>query len=299
MGAAVRPTLFVLAALALACEGPTGNVAVQLDAEETITDGLDPGTDLESIVDGWTVRFSRYVIAIGGVRLARNDTGAEAIDETRQVVDLMALPATGFVLGELDGLAAGRWNQFGYTIAGASSEAVPALVDPAHYEAMVAGGFSYSIRGTLTNPAGQACPPGGACRDASSIDFELDVPIVTVFHDCVDEAEMAGIAVPENGTATVSATVHGDHIFFDAFPIEIEILERRAQWLANADTDADGTVTGAELMAVDAADLFPSDTYNLANAPIAIRTAWDFVRAQLATQGHVQGEGECVPDVQP
>ena len=104
------------------------------------------------------------------------------------------------------------------------------------------------------------------------------------------------MTVTEGGTA-VSITLHGDHLFFDTFPSMAEVIERRAQWLADADTDGDDTITTGELMAIDAAALFPSATYNLAGAPFPIETAFDFVRSQLATQGHFQGEGECPWDV--
>jgi hypothetical protein len=48
--------------------------------------------------------------------------------------------------------------------------------------------------------------------------------------------------------------------------------------------------------AADAAALFPAPDYSLTGAPFAIDTAWDFVLAQLKTQGHFQGEGECLWD---
>ena len=40
-------------------------------------------------------------------------------------------------------------------------------------------------------------------------------------------------------------------------------------------------------------ELFPSPTYVLSGSPLEINNAWDFVRAQLGTQGHIFGEGEC------
>jgi hypothetical protein len=90
-------------------------------------------------------------------------------------------------------------------------------------------------------------------------------------------------------------TLHGDHLFFDAFPTGDEgTIMRRAQWLANADLDGDANVTAAELQAASASDLFPASLYSLTGALVPVSTAFDFVRAQLATQGHFQGEGECV-----
>ncbi|MBZ0120543.1 MAG: hypothetical protein K8H88_26355 [Sandaracinaceae bacterium] len=284
----------VLAMLMSACAGATGTLAVQLDAEESITDGLEAGTGLENIVDGWTVRFTRYQLAIGDVRIGRSESGAEARDETVHVVDLTALPATGVVIGTLEAVPAGRWGQLGYATPAASASAVRAdNVPQADFDAMVAGRHTYFVEGTLSHPSGQSCPPGGTCRSATEVAFAFGVPVATRFTDCEPEEGLAGVSIQGGGTTTVSATIHGDHLFFDTFALGAEIVERRAQWLANADTDGDGRVTRAELEALDAADLFPTGTYNLAGAPIPIETAWDFVRAQLATQGHVQGEGEC------
>src|SRR5690606_24674133 len=69
------------AALILAgCGGPTGELTVLLDAEASITEGLDPGAGIEDVVDGWTVRFAKYVTSVGGLRLERSATGEIAED---------------------------------------------------------------------------------------------------------------------------------------------------------------------------------------------------------------------------
>jgi len=104
---------------------------------------------------------------------------------------------------------------------------------------------------------------------------------------------MEGVVVTSGTTTNASVTIHGDHLWFGAFPSGDELVERRAQWLANCDLDQDGTVTEAELMGTDAAAVFPAPEYNLSGAPVPILDAWDFVAAQVRTQGHLNGEGEC------
>ena len=165
-------------------------------------------------------------------------------------------------------------------------------VSEADFEEMVANEYTYLLEGTITRADGESCPPGGGCRPASSIAFRFGADAPTAFGPCEAEDGLPGIIVTESGT-TVAIDIHGDHVFFDAFPTGAEVIERRAQWLANADVDGDDRVTTDELAAIEAADLFPPDTYNLAGAPIELDHALDFVRAQLATQGHFQGEGEC------
>ena len=276
----------------------TGNVEVRLEAEETITAGIAAGAAEDEISDGWTVAFTKYVVAVGHVELARAATPDPHFHaETEYVVDLKALPPTGFLLARFEGVSAERWDEFSYELAAASATSTrDASVSQADFDEMVAGGLTYLIEGTLTKTGGESCVPGAACRPASSIAFRLGVPVPTVFSDCEAEEGAPGVAVAANTTTSVNATLHGDHLFFSAFPTGEEALARRAQWLANADTNGDDTVTRAELEAADAAGLFPAPDYSLTGAPFAIETAWDFVVAQLKTQGHFQGEGECLWD---
>jgi hypothetical protein len=304
-------SLSALASLSAACDHaplPTGTVEVRLEAEETITAGIAAGAAEDEIADGWTVAFTKYVVAIGHVELARTTTpGEHSHDEgepashfhgeDEYVVDLKALPPTGFLLARFEGVTAQRWNEFSYELAAASATATrDPSVSQADFDEMVAGGLTYLVEGTLTKSDGESCVPGAACRPATSIAFRLGVPVPTVFSDCEAEEGAPGVAVVANTTTSVNATLHGDHLFFSAFPTGEEALVRRAQWLANADTNGDNAVTRAELEAADAAALFPAPDYSLTGAPFAINTAWDFVVAQLKTQGHFQGEGECLWD---
>jgi hypothetical protein len=110
---------------------------------------------------------------------------------------------------------------------------------------------------------------------------------------------MSGVAVVSSASTPVAVTIHGDHLWFNSFPSGAEsTVERRAQWMVDCDVDHDGHVTEAELRATPAARVFTTlDHYDLAGSPTVdghgIQTAWDFVRAQMSTVGHFQGEGEC------
>ena len=281
-----------LCAPAFACAGPTGDLTVLLEAEDSIPEGLSAGTGDEDIVDGWSVSFDRYLVAIGDVALERTTDGLRAGDETVYVVDLAALPVGGMTITELEALQADRWDRFAYatpTAAGATRHDSAAVAD---YDEMVAGELTYLLEGTLTSEAGESCPPGGACRPTNELRFRLGVAAPTRFGPCEAEEGLSGVTITEGGT-TASITIHGDHVFFDGFPSGAEVIERRAQWLADADLDGDDVITTDELTEAPASGLFPSSLYNLAGAPIEIRTGLDYLRSQLATQGHFQGEGEC------
>lgn len=289
--------LLLLAIVAAGCtDTPTGDLTVMLEAEDTIPEGLAPGGGDESIVDGWTVTFDTYALVVGDVRLERDAEGLEVHDETLWAVDLTAIGAGGIPLASFEALDAVRWDHFGYRTTHPDGHPDGAMrhesLDPAVFDEMVANDWTYFIEGTLTKPDGESCPPGAMCRAVTEIRFSLGVTIDAAFGPCEAEEGLPGVTVTEAG-ATAAVTIHGDHMFFDAFPSGAEVIERRAQWLADADLDGDDLVTSEELTMIDAADLFPSDTYNLAGSPYPIEDAFDYVRGQLATQGHFQGEGEC------
>lgn len=277
----------------------SGTLQVMLRAEETITSGLAAGQGDEDVVDGWSVSFDTWVATVGHVHIGRTDgeAGAREIEQAR-VVDLRRIPSSGAEVARFENITAGRWDEFEYETPIADDDAEPDdNVSDEDFAALVDAGATYLIAGTITNEQGQSCPPGGECRDTSEVRFSFAVPADTLFGPCSSEGTtLAGAVVNEGGTTTVAITLHGDHIFFDAFPLRETTINRRAQWLADADLDQDNVVGREELESIDAVDLLPSQTHKLAGAPIPVDTAWDYVIAQLKTSGHFQGEGECPVD---
>ncbi|KIG19304.1 putative lipoprotein [Enhygromyxa salina] len=89
--------------------------------------------------------------------------------------------------------------------------------------------------------------------------------------------------VPRDGVGQLLITVHADHLFYDSIVSEDPDLRFNA--IAEADTNADGVVTQAEL---ESADLGAYDPGNL-----EIDDLWAFLSAQVQTMGHVDGEGHC------
>ncbi len=291
-------TVAITATAAVGCaEGATGAVQLFLEAEDTITNGLVPGPAEENVVDGWTVSYGQFVVAVGDLRLARSAAPGELRDDAVTVIDLAALPSSGTELSNFGPVAAVRWDQLGFaTVAATTDAARDESVPEADFEEMIAGACAFLVRGTITNETGESCPHGGTCETETTIDFSFCVPAVTVYTNCTSPDHVPGVAVPSGGTVTGAITFHGDHIWFNAFPSGGEgTIERRVQWLADSDLDHDGTVTRTELEAIDAAALFTTARhYSLAGAPVIIDSAWDFVVAQMSTQGHFQGEGDCV-----
>lgn len=291
-----------------------GSLRVLLEPEDTITEGLKPGSGVESIADGWTVTYDKYLLAVGRVAVDyATDRSVGADDRDVFVVDLTQLPSSGETLWKLDGLRPGRWN-FGFEFATASSKAKRHDdVSAADFDRMVGSELTYSISGTLTKKDGQSCPPsnyasvtdvestaqnsaGDACYPNTSIAFEFAVRADGVFRNCELDG-VAGFALAEGATATQAITVHGDHLFFNGFPAGSEGgIRRLAQLWADADLDVDGKIDVAEFGDVLIADMAEWDErYQLGGAPEVgrLETLGDVVAAQLMTQGHMNGEGEC------
>ncbi len=292
----MRTTLVVI--LLFGCTG-TGELTVLLDAEDSITAGIDPGSASENVVDGWEVRFDRYLVMIGDVRVSRSVDELSIEDPSIRAVDLAMIGSTGHTLTRFSDVLALRWDVFEYDTRSDAAAVVDGSVSATDFTAMVENGWTYLIDGTIRRADGQSCPPGGACRSAPSLTFRLGANVDARFGPCEAEDGLSGVTVAE-GATTVSVTIHGDHVFFTAFPAGAEVIERRAQWLADADIDGDNHVTMSELSSIPIAELFAPPTYTLAGSPLTpLTTAADYVRAQLATQGHFQGEGECPVSIVP
>lgn len=267
----------------------SGKVRVQLEAEETITIGLSLGDGAENSRD-YAVSYARYLIAIGHVQLGK--AGKNLEDHGVYIADLKQVGAQGVELFSFDDVSTGRWSEFGYETAlpDVNSKRL-GNVSRAEAQQMIDNGWSYWIEGSVQRPAAEGGP----------VEFVLQAAVPALFDQCGLDAQ-PGLAVTEKG-ATATITIHGDHIWFNTFPTGSEgTVQRRAAWLVAADTDNDGKVSTEDLAALDATEVFTSGLgYSLDGAPkgedglpLPIDTALDFVRAQLATQGHFKGEGECI-----
>lgn len=298
--------------------GATGSLEVLLEAESTVREGIQAGSGSEDVADGWSVQWDNYIVSVGGTHVAfATDAELEVHDEQRFVVDLVKTPSAGVALWSFPSLAAGRWNVF-YELGGAGDTETTrdASVSENDYDRMVQNDLTYLIRGALVSEAGQSCPPankaqsgdhvpngnvnarGEPCYAAPRVELEIAIEAEAIYGPCTVD-EVPGIAIPSGGSQTAALTLHGDHLFFNGFPEGAEGgVTRRAQWWADADLNLDGKVEQAELQALNASDLAEFDEgYQLGGAPNgALDSLWTYVAAQLRTQGHFQGEGECPVD---
>jgi hypothetical protein len=283
---------------------------VLLRAESVVTDGLEAGDLAGQVRDGWQVSFEQYVAVLGPVALG--PAGAVGRAPSVLAVDLKGVPSEGFKLWSMQDLTPGR-HSFSFELGVADSETERhRSVASGDFEQLSDAGATYLIRGALAQSGGRSCPPrelarpgdreavetlasGDLCYDASQVRFSLVVSAPVRAEDCQTDG-IPGAVVTAGQVNTVSITLHGDHLFFGGFAAGDEgSVERWAQWLADCDLDLDGEVSSPELAQVPWTSL-PSVSaarFPLGSAPVRIATALDYVRAQLMTQGHFEGEGEC------
>ena len=298
----MRTTLIVSLSLLgiAACDGNsagTGRVQVFAVPEETITGGIEPGTDEENIQDGWTVRYSKYLISIGNFRAARSSDAGDKLSEPKvYLLDMQNLATDGFAMASFESASATRYDKVGFDMPSASAAVIkPDTTSQADYDLMVRGGYSLYVAAKLTKAGGKSCKPTAPmdCVPRGELDIRWGVKAGTSFDECAPPMGDAGFAVPTGGTVQVKPTVHGDHWFFTNITQGAELTGRLAQWIVDCDLDRNGETTVDELKMVMASSVFPSPTYNLTGAIMPVNTAYDFLVAQAHTLGDYQGDGEC------
>lgn len=307
----LRPLALLPSLALLACASAPGEVRVLVEPEAVIIEGLTAGSGAEDVQDGWAVSFSKYILTLGPVELRHIQSGAVTRSAESWAVDLARLPSRGEVLWTLAEAEPGRTDLF-YSTRAAELERHDS-VSKDDFDELADAEATHLIVGTITHPSGVSCPPtalaevpddaepvgenagGDSCYAQGSIDFRLLVSAEVTYGPCSIDG-VPGIAVESGATSTAAISLHGDHLFFGGFPEGSEGEVRRyAQWLADCDLDLDGTVTSAELARIPLAELPEFDQrFPLGGSPLRpLDDVLAYVRSQLSTQGHFQGEGEC------
>lgn len=274
----------MLAAMLAGCGGDgvgSGSVSVSLWGESYIesNDGIGPAMGAEAgFVDGWTVRYTKFLVSVGEVRVAAADGTAGGTAAGLRVYNLHGTNGP-LRLASLTNIPARRMDRVSYRIAPVTAGAVAgnAGVSPNDLAAMQAGGHSIWVEGSATKP-GRSAPLTFRWAFSNAVDYER----------CELDGAF-GVAVPTGGTADLQLTIHGDHFFYDRIGDGAQL---RFDDLAAADRDMNNEVTLDELAAVDLTTL-PRDRFDPGGAP-NVNTLRDFVTALSTTVGHFNGEGECV-----
>lgn len=286
--------------VALGC-GPatgTGSLVITASGEEAAEVGFPVEADGELLefADGWSVRFDKYLAAIGRVRIATGDTTVPSNDrvgaspEDVVVFDLVQGEAELF---RFDDLEARRWDQVSFAIVAPSASArIAGNVSDDDLARMTEDGFSYWIEGTAT-------------KGARTVTFAWGLRNPVELSGCTDgNDERPGVVVRRNSTTEAEITFHLEHLFWTSLGAEAEALRFDA---IAAVADEDGFVSLESLEAQVLTDLRDENgepledengapiVYDPGQVPFASNppNLAEFLHHTTAAQAHLNGSGLC------
>jgi len=260
-----------------------GEVRVRVNGEEAAKRGY-PASLLE---DGWTIRFDKYLVALGDFTLVSAE-GEERRSDARVLVDLQKGDVEMGGLGEVP---AGRWG-VGFRVGPPEERTTrpDGYVTEEDAERMRVNGYAYWLEG-------EAVKPGvGTYR------FELGLPVEARMEECTNGVDgTLGVVVPEGSTAEAEVTVHAEHLFYDRLGTHRGVKLRFDAFAAAA--GGDGVITLEDLETQDLLDLRGLNGNELRDAqgqPVVYepgafgaRTLKEFVLRSVVDQAHLNGGGVC------
>ncbi|HEY6728848.1 MAG TPA: hypothetical protein VI197_32780 [Polyangiaceae bacterium] len=255
-----------------------GSVAVSVWGEEYIEVGIPE----EEFEDGWSVKYDKFLIALGDVSIEQKDgPSGGSLDE----VVLFDLTESGpQAFGAVAGLSEGNWDEFGFSSLVVTDETQRSDSASAEdWELMLDGGYNVYVTGTAT-------------KDDAQKQFAWGFSEPVRYASCVDVRdgqEISGVVVGDGAEAEAQLTIHGDHLFYD--DLASPEAKLRFDRVASADADDDGEVTLDELAAIQLADL-SSDQGSYGVGAFDVDDMRGFIEAATNSLGHFNGEGHCRPE---
>jgi hypothetical protein len=262
-----------LSAGAAGCDGvaeAVGTVEVRISGQDGAIDGIpyDKGDETIDFSDGWSVIFSKFLVAVGNV------SAGAASDDTVRIADLHQRPSTR--LAALADVPVGT-PAFGFDIVLASSSAqkVGDAAD-ADVQRMQTDGLSHLIAGSAFKPL------------EGEITFEFALKAAAAHKDCDTGADdgVQGLVVAEGETTAATITLHVESLFQNALGSDTAALVFTE--LANL-----GRIGGTNN--VDNAKLaeaaIDGDRYNKGSA--SADTMLDYISLAMQAGARVNGEGRC------
>lgn len=252
----------------------SGKVAFTTWGEEFIEEGI-PAT---VFADGWSVKYDKFLVIIGNVKVADGATVAAEMATPRLFNHVVAKPKA---VVELASIGAKPWPNVSYVIGPAANADLGTGVTEADKTFMTTNGYGLYVEGKAT-------------KGAETRSFKWGFTVKTLFDSCKGEVsgkEVDGVVVTNGGTDSVELTIHGDHLFYD--DLQSPEAKVRFQNIADADADKNGEVTLAELEAVKLAKLPPANGGYGTGSDSKVVDLKAFVTELSRTVGHYRGEGEC------
>ena len=253
----------------------SGSASFNVWGEEYVEDEI-PAADVE---DGWTIKFSRFLIVIGDITVADKNAGTAGKVSGTQLFNLVSLGPHD--VGALSGLEARTWDRVGYSVPGNSVQTTLHSSATSADMSLMRNGGNYSVY-----------VEGSATKAGATKTFGWGFSNSTRYDDCQADVEgkpVHGVTITNGGSESVELTIHGDHFFYDDLASPDAVI--RFDAIAAADANNDGAVTRGELDQVKLVDI-AEGTYGTGSAS-HVDDLGAFVEALTATLGHYRGEGHC------
>jgi hypothetical protein len=263
-----------------------GTIVLRVSGEDGARGGF-PNDEAE-FVDGWSLQFDQYLVALTGIEIDASDADIAATDDQVYVVDLHAGDAE---LDEIGPVAARRWDRVSWVMrAPEADDDVVALdgVSDDDVARLIDGGFVYWLSGRATKAAREVTFAWGLASSSRN-------------RDCTNGVDgTAGLVVRNNTVTEAEITIHVEHSFWDTLGSEQQDL--RFEPVA-AVADETGVVQWDALAAQRLADMQDADgeplldedgatiVYNPGSLPIS--NLQEFILAATRTQAHLGGGGLC------
>ncbi len=243
------------------CAG-NGTWLVETWGEEYIEQEI-PAAD---VGDGYTLTYDEFLIAMSCVALVDGNGDEVTALEGQQVFDMTQ--AGPHSVGDAE-VPATHYDHVDMTLSPAS-DAVAGNATDDQVAYMNDNGLSISVAGAAT-----------LAGDTYTFAWDFDT---STHYACEPDLTLA-----DGGEGNTQLTIHGDHLFYD--DLEDPDAGVVFQVLADADADADGEITRAELEGVDMA----TTGYGVGQYS-DVTDLWAFVSHLTRTLGHIDGEGHCHVD---
>jgi hypothetical protein len=286
----VNAALAVLTIAAGCSSEGSGTARFTTWGEEYIEMEIPPDPEGEDgFVDGWTLHFDKFLIAIHGITVASSNGEVAAAMGGSRLVD-NARPGKKELVSFAD-VPAKAWDAVGYQVKPALADSILVGATEADRAMMVGKGHSLYVEGFATRP-------GAAAGQVVKKTFHWGFSTATQYSHCQQAEEgghaVKGIVVTSGGIDTSELTTHGDHFFYDRLQASDDQAKKtrlRFDALAAADTNGDGEITLEELHAA------PIDVTTYDPTPFEAPNLGAFMTALTRTVGHFRGEGECSASV--
>jgi len=274
------------AVLALVATVATAGCDSLADGEVVVS--LDTRASEQAFADDWEVSFSRVLVSVGDLEIAKSDGEVGARSAATYVVDL-AQGAADIEL--IESLTTERWDAVSFSTRPPGDGPVKAFGAGDDDVSMLReGGYSHWIE-------------GAASKGERTVTFAWGIAAPSTYTACTLGAEMEpGLTVAKGGTTSLPLTFHRDHLFFDTLGLEDGPLRFDA---IAAVGDADGVVAWGALADQGLAALQDENgepltdingpvLYDTRDVVLAREDLQRFMLAGLEAAVHVGADGDCV-----